>query len=146
MKLYSLKGKSYFMIYTFLTVFQWSHSSNFSILVPFQYLIVLQIQVNTFILSNPIPLQDEIATHILTNLNKSIISKTLQTHKHTQVELHIHKPATLRKVALLHGCFLRFLNCTNGTKSCKASPPNKTLLVFKARYNKLFYFLIQFLP
>ena len=65
------------MIYTFLTVFQWSHSSNFSILVPFQFLFVLQIQVNTFILSNPIPLQDEIATHILTNLNKSIISKTL---------------------------------------------------------------------
>ena len=26
-------------------------------------------------------------------------------------------PATLLKVALLHGCFSRFLNCTNGTKS-----------------------------
>ena len=31
------------------------------------------------------------------------------------------KPATLPKVALLHGCFSRFLNCTNGTKSRKAS-------------------------
>ena len=31
------------------------------------------------------------------------------------------KPATLLKVALLHGCFSRFLYCTNGTKSCKAS-------------------------
>ena len=30
------------------------------------------------------------------------------------------KPATLLKVTLLHGCFSRFLNCTNGTKSCKA--------------------------
>ena len=31
------------------------------------------------------------------------------------------QPATLLKVALLHGCFSRFLNCTNGTKSRKAS-------------------------
>ena len=31
------------------------------------------------------------------------------------------KPATLLKVTLLHGCFLRFLNCTNGTKSRNAS-------------------------
>ena len=28
---------------------------------------------------------------------------------------------TLLKVTLLHGCFSRFLNCTNGTKSCSAS-------------------------
>ena len=31
------------------------------------------------------------------------------------------KTATLLKVTLLHGCFLRFSNCTNGTKSRKAS-------------------------
>ena len=31
------------------------------------------------------------------------------------------KPATLLKVALLHGCFSRFLSCTNGTKSRKTS-------------------------
>ena len=30
------------------------------------------------------------------------------------------KPVTLQKVTLLHGCFTRFLNCTNGTKSRKA--------------------------
>ena len=30
-------------------------------------------------------------------------------------------PATLLKVTLLHGRFLGFLNCTNGTKLCKAS-------------------------
>ena len=29
--------------------------------------------------------------------------------------------ATLLKVTLLHGCFSRFLNGTNGTKSCNAS-------------------------
>ena len=27
------------------------------------------------------------------------------------------KPATLLNLTLLHGCFSRFLNCTNGTKS-----------------------------
>ena len=39
------------------------------------------------------------------------------------------KPATFRKVTLLHGCFSRFLNCTNGTKSRKAS--HITLLQFE---------------
>ena len=31
------------------------------------------------------------------------------------------KPATLLKVTLLHCCFSRFLNCTNGTRSRKTS-------------------------
>ena len=31
------------------------------------------------------------------------------------------KHATLLKLTLLHGCFLGFLNCTNGTKSRNAS-------------------------
>ena len=30
------------------------------------------------------------------------------------------KPATLLKVTFLYGCFSRFLNCTNGTKSRKS--------------------------
>ena len=30
------------------------------------------------------------------------------------------KPATLLKVTLLHDCFSRLLNCTNGTKSRNA--------------------------
>ena len=30
------------------------------------------------------------------------------------------QPATLLKLKLLHGCFSRFLNCTNDTKSCNA--------------------------
>ena len=30
------------------------------------------------------------------------------------------QPATLQRVTLLHGCFSRFLNCTDGTKSRKA--------------------------
>ena len=39
--------------------------------------------------------------------------------KHTW-EIH-KKPATLLKVTLLHGCFSRFLTCTNGTKCRNAS-------------------------
>ena len=35
------------------------------------------------------------------------------------VKLHVDS-AILLKVALLHGCFLRFLNGVNGAKSCKA--------------------------
>ena len=34
---------------------------------------------------------------------------------------YIFEPATLLKVALFHGCFSRFLNCTNGTKLRSAS-------------------------
>ena len=30
------------------------------------------------------------------------------------------KPSTLLKLTLIHGCFSRFLNCTNGTKSRNA--------------------------
>ena len=36
------------------------------------------------------------------------------------VLLLVKEPATLLKVTLLHGCFSRFLICTNGTKSRKA--------------------------
>ena len=34
---------------------------------------------------------------------------------------NVLQPATLLKVTLLHGCYSRFLNCTNGTKLRKAS-------------------------
>ena len=39
------------------------------------------------------------------------------------------KPAILLKVTLLHGCFSRFLNCTNGTKSLNASQSGKEIAV-----------------
>ena len=35
--------------------------------------------------------------------------------------LKTEEPATSLEVALLHGCFSRFLNCTNDTKSRNAS-------------------------
>ena len=38
------------------------------------------------------------------------------------------KPATLLKVTLLHGCFSRLLNCTNGTKSRNTSVKQEILI------------------
>ena len=40
----------------------------------------------------------------------------LKNVKYTHGEVLILQPATLLKLALLHGCFSRFLNCTNSTK------------------------------
>ena len=37
-----------------------------------------------------------------------------------KLQVSVWKPSTLLKVALIHECFLYFLNCTNGTKSCNA--------------------------
>ena len=37
-----------------------------------------------------------------------------------QRNVNFSKVTTLLKLTLLHGCFSRFLNCTNGTKSCNA--------------------------
>ena len=58
------------------------------------------------------------------------------------------RPATLLKVTLFHECFSRFLNCTNGTKSGKASQllpkprfsPKRTVLKNFAKFtgNHLF--------
>ena len=50
--------------------------------------------------------------------------------------------ATLIKVTLFHVYFLRFLNCSNGTKSCKVSLKNKHLhtlrgAVAKERFNRI---------
>ena len=39
--------------------------------------------------------------------------------KHPCRSVNFSKVAGL-KLTLLHGCFLHFLNCTNGTKSCNA--------------------------
>ena len=45
--------------------------------------------------------------------------------------------ATLLKVPLLHGCFLRFLNCRNSTKLWKASHMMPTLTFNGLRYKVL---------
>ena len=46
-----------------------------------------------------------------------------------------YKPATLLKLTLLHGCFPRFLNRTNGTKSGETSQ-----IVFLVSEEALFEF------
>ena len=42
----------------------------------------------------------------------------------------------LLKVTLLHGCFSRFLNCINGTKSCKTSHMKRSLFKLSSRYHR----------
>ena len=44
--------------------------------------------------------------------------------KHPRRSVTFSKAADFSKVTLLHGCFSRFLYCTNGTKSRKASHMN----------------------
>ena len=46
---------------------------------------------------------------------------------HGGVLLLVKKSATLLKVTLLHGCFSRFLYCTNATKSRKTSHMKKVM-------------------
>ena len=59
--------------------------------------------------------------------------------------------ATLLKVTLLHGCFSRFLNCTNGTKLRKTSHMiiivmllNATGIRWKFNLNYCFYIDISY--
>ena len=52
------------------------------------------------------------------------------THKGV---LLLVKWQALLKVALLHGCFSRFLNCTNDTKSRKASFSSQITIPVKQR-------------
>ena len=47
-------------------------------------------------------------------------------------------PSTLLKVTLLHGCFSRFLHCTNGTKSRKASHIVRLYFILFERYDSNF--------
>ena len=57
----------------------------------------------------------------------------------------INLPATLLKVTLLHGCFSRFLNCTNGTKSRNAAHINVYLRcpLYSNLISLLFHFIMS---
>ena len=46
--------------------------------------------------------------------------KKRKKHPWRSVDFSLLKPATLLKLTFLHGCFSRFLNCTNATKSRNA--------------------------
>ena len=47
--------------------------------------------------------------------------------KNTHGDGGVLHPAALLKVTFVRGCFSRFLNCTNGTKSCNSSYIQKKL-------------------
>ena len=47
--------------------------------------------------------------------------KNMKNRSVTFSKVAVFYLATLLKVTLIHGCFSRFLNCANGTKSCKMS-------------------------
>ena len=49
------------------------------------------------------------------------------------------KPASLLKVTLLHECFSRFLNCTNGNKSWNASLYTSWVLPFIKSISNVFW-------
>ena len=56
----------------------------------------------------------------------------LKNVKTPMEECYFKKYETLLKVTLLHECFLRFLNYTNGTKLHKTSHPHTPFKVFES--------------
>ena len=69
-----------------------------------------------------------IVNHLVMKPSKLIVFCAIWYHlynfksvKNTHGGVLLLVPVTLLKVTLLHGCFSRFLNCTNGTKSRNAS-------------------------
>ena len=64
---------------------------------------------------------------------------------HEEVLILISLPATLLKLTLLHGCFSRFLNWTNGTKSRNAP---QMILIFRfsdSHFPTIFKISVMFL-
>ena len=57
----------------------------------------------------------------LHDLEPFVECKIREKHPWRSVTFSKSKSATLLNVALHHRCFSRFLNCTSGIKSCKAS-------------------------
>ena len=85
-----------------------------------------------------------IICHALRNLVPC--TQNLKREKHHGGVLILVKPAILLKVTLLHGCFSRFLNCTNDIKSRNATHMyNKSYGITTILFNK-FYKLNQSKP
>ena len=53
------------------------------------------------------------------------LRKVENTHGGVLLLVKLQASATLLKVTLFHGCFSRFLNCTNGAKLRNASRDDK---------------------
>ena len=63
---------------------------------------------------------------------------------HGKVLLLVKLGCNLVKVALLHGCFSSFLNCTNGTKSCKAPHLEYCPVIFLVDFDCDFIYRVNF--
>ena len=75
------------------------------------------------------------------------IQKKKKKGKTSMEECYFYRlqPETLLKVTLLHGCFWRFSNCTNSTKSRKACHMTGTLTLNALTYFKsIFHFFFFF--
>ena len=62
----------------------------------------------------------------------------LRNVKNTYGGVLLLKPATLLKVTVLHGCFSRFLNCINGTKSRNAPHISSVITELQRNAKKVF--------
>ena len=67
----------------------------------------------------------------------------LRNVKNTNRGVFLLLPATLRKVALPHVCFSRFLNCTNDTEFYNASQVKISMKFIIVKYLQLFLEVLQ---
>ena len=85
---------------------------------------ILGTEIKSYGGASPIPSSNHLCSmhnrlsYLLRNL--VLFVQILKREKHSWRSVTLSKP----KVTLLHGCFSRFLNCTNGTKSRKTSHQN----------------------
>ena len=62
-----------------------------------------------------------VGTVLEERMNSDVLRDLVPFVQFKKREKHPCRSVTLLKVTLLHGCFSRFLNCTNGTNSRNAS-------------------------
>ena len=62
-----------------------------------------------------------VSKHYISDTFRDLVSfaQFKKREKHPWKSITLCKVAVALKISLLHWCFSRFLNCTNGTKSCK---------------------------
>ena len=85
-----------------------------------------------------LPLLQNVKCDALRDLLPFVQLKTKRSEKHTWRSDTFSK--ILRKVSLVSGCFLRFLSCTNGTISRKASHITNKIIrlnLFQLQYVKV---------
>ena len=85
---------------------------------------ILGTEIKSYGGASPIPSSNHLCSmhnrHSYLLRNLVLFVQILKREKHSWRSVTLSKP----KVTLPHGCFSRFLNCTNGTKSQKTSHQN----------------------